>query len=240
MEARGLKNVAGDWLRGKAIDRTVSAAMMLMAVTGFGLGFGVRGFPVFDGDVGVFAAAGAIVAAVLAFAAFYEYCRRTDSRWARGFRAERHVGDLIEQALTKPGCAFAHDVKEALDGSGNVDHVVMTPAAIWVVETKSGWVDRRQFSKVLHQVAGNVRRVRRHLGTALPVRGALVIANRGDRVLDEDYDCSGEPVRAFDPKTFWRLLRQEREHDPTVGCPSDMAAVEEMVWKLGSMRHLDS
>ena len=211
---------------------------MLMAVTGFGLGFAVRVIPVFDGDAGIFAAAGAIVVAVLAFAAFYEYCRRTDSRWARGFRAERHVGDFIEQALTKPGCAFAHDVKEALGGSGNVDHVVMTPAGIWVVETKSGWVDRRQFSKVLCQVAGNVRRVRRHLDTSLPVRGALVIANRGDRVLDEDYDCGGEPVRAFDPKTFWRLLRQEREHDPAVGCPSDLAAVEEMVWKLGSMRHL--
>ncbi|MYD97897.1 MAG: NERD domain-containing protein [Gammaproteobacteria bacterium] len=92
-------------------------------------------------------------------------------------RRKRRVGDRIEHALVRSGCAFAHDVKEALGQDGNVDHVVLTPAGVWVVETKSAWLDGKRFKQALRQTSDNVRRVREKLGTSLPVRGALVIAD---------------------------------------------------------------
>ena len=240
MEQTRRKNAAGDWLRGQILGRTVLAAMMLMIVAGFGLGFAVRGLSFFDGRTGALVAMALLVGVVLAFAAYHRFILGSDARWGRGFTAERQVGDLIEHALAKPGCAFAHDVKEALGGAGNVDHVVMTPVGIWVVETKSSWVARRRFPRVLQQVVRNARRVRRHLGTSLPIRGVLIIADRGDGTLEEDYDSGGEPVKAFDPKTFWRLLRCECEHRPPAELSPDVARVERLVWHLGSKSHLES
>ena len=241
MEQARRKNAAGDWLRGEVLGRTVLAAMVLMIVAGFGLGFAVRGLPFFDGWMGTVAAMALLVGAVLAFAAYHRLFLRSDARWGRGFRAERQIGDFIEHALTRPGCAYAHDVKEALGSAGNVDHVVMTPAGIWVVETKSGWVSPRRFPNALHQVARNMRRLRRHLGsTSLPVRGALIIADQGDGKLVQEYDSGGEPVNAFDPKTFWRLLRGECEHPHATGPSPDVARVARLVWHLGSKSHLES
>ena len=34
-------------------------------------------------------------------------------------------------------------MKEALGGSGNVDHVVLTPAGVWVVEKQGGMAGQR-------------------------------------------------------------------------------------------------
>ena len=114
----------------------------------------------------------------------------------------------------------------------------MTPAGIWVVETKSGWQSKRRFPRALGQVAENVRRVRRHLDTSLPVRGALVIADRWDRALEGHHEWNGEAVRTFGPKTFWHLLQREREGDALKGAPADMTRVERMVRELGSTQHL--
>ena len=60
-------------------------------------------------------------------------------------------------------------MQEALGGSGNVDHVVMTPTGVWVVETEAHWLSPRRFPAALGQAANNARRVRRHLKTPLPV-----------------------------------------------------------------------
>ena len=141
--------------------------------------------------------------------------------------------------MARLGCAVAHDVKEALGGRGNVGHVVMTPAGIWVVETKAGWLSKKHFSSALGQVRKNVRRVRSHLETPLPVRGALVIADR-DHV-EAHYDGNGEPVQAFGAKRkFWQVLSEECEQAGVdVGSP-EMARVERAVWNLGSTRHPES
>ena len=238
MERERRKNAAGDWLRGELISRIAVVGMILMAYAGFALGFAVRGLPAFEGPAGSLAALIVMAAVVLTIGGFWLYLRRTDATWLRGLRAEQRIGDLIEHALAGPGCAFAHDVKEALSGSGNVDHVVTTPAGIWVVETKSGWLSKRRFPQALRQVAENVHRVRRHLETSLPVRGALVIADRWDRPLDADHEWKGEAVKALDPKAFWSLLQRERKSDEVTGGSPDITRVERMVWGLGSTRHL--
>ena len=96
--------------------------------------------------------------------------------------------NLWATGLAQRGCAVAHDVMEALSGRGNVDHVVMTPAGIWVVETKSDQLSKRRFPQALRQVAEDASRVRRHLETFLPVRGAAVVADRSNDALEAQYD----------------------------------------------------
>ena len=240
MEKTGRKNAAGGWLRGEFLSRIASAGMLLMAVVGCGLGFLVRGLPVFDGPAGNFAPPVALGAMVLALGFFYAYCRRVDASRGLGLEAERQISDFIDHAVAQRGCAVAHDVKEALGGRGNVDHVVMTPAGIWVVETKSGWLSEQRFRPALRQVAENVRRVRRHLETSLPVRGALVLADRSNDSLEAQYDWNGEPVQAFGAKNFWRVLRAEREQTGADVRSPEMARVERAVWNLGSTRYLES
>ena len=240
METTGRKNAAGGWLRGEFLQRIASAGMLFMAVVGFALGFLVRGLPQFDGVAVGFAAWVAPGVMVVALGVFYAYCRRVDATWGRGLGAERQVGDLIEHAVAQRGCAFAHDVKEALGGRGNVDHVVMTPAGVWVVETKAAWLSKRRFRTALRQVAENVDRVRRHLETSLPVRGALVIADRSNDSLDADHDWHGEPVKAFGAKRFWSVLRAESGEARDIGESSETSRVERRVWDLGSTRYLDS
>ena len=235
METTGRKNAAGDWLRGEVLRRIASASMFWMGMAGIVLGFMIGSLSVFDGSAGSrvsWVLAGMMIPA---FLAFYVFCRRVEATWGRGLQAERQVGDLIEHAVAQRGCAFAHDVKGALSGRGNVDHVVMTPAGIWVVETKSHWLSKRRFRQALFQVTENAGRVRHHLDTSLPVRGALVIADNDS--LEEEYDYNSEPVKVFGAKMFWSLLRREREQDPALGPSSETARVEQLVWNLGSTAH---
>ena len=238
MEATSGKKAAGAWLREKLLDRLFSAGMLAMGVSGFAVGFTVREFFVFDRQGGHIALWGMLALIVLVLGVSYLFYRRLESTWGQGLAAERRVGDLIEHAVAQPGCAFAHDVREALGGAGNVDHVVMTPAGVWVVETKARRLSKRRFPQALRQAVENARRVRRHLVTSLPVRSALVIADHPDGSPEKDYDLQGETVTVFGPKTFWRLLRRER--DRATGGSAETTRVERMVWSLGSTRYLDS
>lgn len=240
MQGTGRKNAAGSWLRWEMLRRVFSASMLAMAGIGFGLGFMLRGLPVLDALDGTIAAWGMVAVMALAFGALYKFVGRIESTWRAGWDAERRVGDLIEHAVVETGCAFAHDVKEALGGSGNVDHVVMTPAGVWVVETKAHWLITRRFPAALAQAAKNARRVRRHLMTPHPVRAALVIAERVERPFERDHDWEGEPVKVFDAMTFWRVLREERRQGRAVERIADADRIERMVWDLGSSRHFAS
>ena len=212
--------------------------MLFMAAAGFALGFVVRGLPLLDGPAGDDASWAVLGAMVLALGGLYAYGLRVNATWVKGLKAERRVGDLIEHAVAQRGCAFAHDVKEVLGGRGNVDHVVMTPAGIWVVETKAEWLSKSRFRPALRQAAENAQRVRRHLEASLPVRAALVIAAKD--ALEADYDSKGEPVKVFGAKRFWRVLRTECEKASPDGPPPETTTVERQVWNLGSTAYLDT
>ena len=89
-----------------------------------------------------------------------------------------------------------------MGGWGNVDHVVITTAGIWVVEPKSGRLGKRLCHRALRQVAVIVGCARSHLGTSLLVCGALVIADRSNDSLEAQYDWNGEAVQVFGAKNF--------------------------------------
>ena len=151
------------------LTRFMLAATGVVGLLGFALGFLAREAPIVDRVVDEFpewaipAAMGFI--SVVAVATFRSLIRRTESTWGRGLAAERRVGDRVEHALVRDGCAFAHDVKESLGPGGNVDHVVLTRAGVWVVETKAAWLHEERFKDALQQAAGNVQRVRDNLET---------------------------------------------------------------------------
>ncbi len=244
MQDKGRKNAAGAWLLGEMQGRIAGIAFVAAVVMGFALGLMVAGFPL----IGKLMQAhpgrptlGVLLGVVgLAFGVAWLMMRRTVATWGRGLAAERRVGDCIEHALVRHGCAFAHDVKEALDDvGGNVDHVVLTGAGVWVVETKAAWLDKGPFRDALRQTAANAQRVRRKLNRPdVPVRAALVITDNQEP-FEKDFDWKGEPVKAFRVVSFWRRLREECEEGGGGG--HRRSAREELVrevWNLGSTQHL--
>ena len=240
MKMTGWKHTAGGWVRQQLLGREVLACMFLTVIAGWALGFVSRGSPVFDGPAGILASWVATGLVILLCVVLFAYLRRLDATWLPGLRAERRIGDLIDHAVTQRGCAVAHDVKEALGGRGNVDHVVTTPAGIWVVETKSRWLSKERFHAALHQVAENVGRVRSHLKTSLPVRGALVIADPAKNEHEKKNDRNGEAVWSFGGGTFWRMLKAECEQPGADAASTELARVAREVWKLGTTPYPDS
>ncbi len=98
----------------------------------------------------------------------------------KGLDAETLVGQTIERAITAENCAVAHSVKE-IAKVGDIDHIVATPKAVWVIETKYRRVPSKKFPKVLDRIAANMDTVRQwaydkgaHGKTT--VRGCLVLA----------------------------------------------------------------
>lgn len=238
MTGTGRKNAAGAWLSQQVRLRLISVAMLSMALFGILVGLALRGLPAaaeLDAEdmnwaslgVAVFVACGVLL-----------YLKHLENTWLRGLEAERRVSDHIEHAITKEVCAYAHDVKEAVSASGNIDHVVVTPAGVWVVETKAGWLSKPRFRSALAQAANSARRVHRHLDTSLPVRPALVLADESLRVERND-DWKGQPVRSFDVQTFWHIVRDESRHAVKAENRSELTRVVQMVWGLGSLRHIE-
>lgn len=231
LERAERKNQAGSWVRTAMLARLLYVTTLAAAVIGFLTGFMAR-TPSTQATV-LWVLGGVVVLGTLLL-----YLRHLDATWLRGFDAERRVGDFIEHALTQSDCAFAHDVKEALGGSGNVDHIAMMPTGLWVVETKARRPQGHWFKAALKQTAGNVQRVRGHLKTDLPVRGALVIADPDLKRFEAEYDWHGESVMYLDAKSLWRRLRSERRAAASEDDMSEVARVRELVWNLGSAAHV--
>ena len=237
---KGQKNWAGRWLLEKLAGRIAGIGMAHAAVLGCAMGIMVGGIPLVGRLVQAHGGWPALGVMGLTLGVTWFVLRRTDATWGRGLAAERRVGDHIEHALVRPGCAFAHDVKEALEGvGGNVDHVVLTGAGVWVVETKAAWLDDEPFQDALRQTAANVRRVRRKLNRPdVPVRAALVIAEEG--LYEKDCDSKGETVTAFKVASFWQRLQEECGEGDGASKIRTREELAREVWSLGSTRHLHS
>ena len=233
MDKQHTKNPSGAWLQHRIVEENEGALATLMAVTALVLGFVVRGLPEMDLLVGgwpgwVIPVCGTVVIA-LTMAVVFVRLRRTRATWGRGWAAERRVGDRIEHALVRADCAFAHDVKEGLGTGGNLDHVALTPAGVWAVETKAAWLKGGDFKRALHQAAGNAQRLRRHLGTRIPVRAALVIAD-GEEEYERECDWKGDPGARVPPAVVRaasaQRMRRRRGRGGTGAAPRAAAGLE--------------
>lgn len=153
----------------------------------------------------------------------------------KGLDAEKRVGQAIDYAVAAPGCAVAHNVT-GIAKYGDIDHIVRTPARLWVVETKSGRVPNKEFRKVRAQIAANVAAAREWAldhDIQVPVQGCLVLASGELTARDEQgYDdkASGEKILVEDRKSLVKKLRGESRGQQE----ADNEGVKN-VWGLGKM-----
>ena len=125
----------------------------------------------------------------------------------KGIEGEKIVGGTIQDALMRPDCAVVHAVPGKGD-RGEIDHLVVTPTGVWVVETKYAWVPKKKYRQVMRRLASNVRSVRRNLGTDANVRGCLVLA-KVRRRKRSGYSARGEELSVFSVRSFRDQLRAE-------------------------------
>ena len=173
-----MRENAGAFVRRKLVKSS------LLGVGGagilFGLTIGLLIYYVFPRWIGY---GWGLVAYTVALVAVYIAIRvieRSSSWWnfenlKKGVDAETRVGQIIEFAITAKGCAVAHSITE-IAKVGDIDHIVATPVAIRVIETKYRRVPRDSFNEVLNRIAANVDAVRRWAAGGPPVRGCLVLA----------------------------------------------------------------
>ena len=157
-------------------------------------------------------------------------------RWRRGWRlrdmrkgarAEETIGQAIEYALTRDGCAVAHHV-EGFARVGDIDHLVATPHGLWVIETKSGRVPKAIFKETLRRIAANVEAVRMWAPPGARVTGCLVFADNKGPAPRPTYEWGQETIKAFANRSV--LVRKLSEEAQGTGDARDLAT---RVWKLG-------
>lgn len=200
---------AGSFLRAKMVQ--LSMWGMLAGGIMFGLSAGLLFYAV-EGWIGPL---WVIVAYAAAAAAVFLGWRILDSgRWdldwlGKGMDAEERVGQLIEYGITAKDCAVAHSVTE-IAKVGDIDHIVATPAGIWVIETKYRRVPRHVFPEVLGRIAANTDAVRKWAPAGTRVQGCLVRAYEREEGR-KTYTRGNEKIAVYTEKTLGDLRRELRK-----------------------------
>ncbi len=145
----------------------------------------------------------------------------------KGVAAETLVGRAIERAITAENCAVAHSVKE-IAKVGDIDHIVATPSAVWVIETKYKWVPKAEFNKALSRIAANTHAVRQWLPKGTPVRGCLVLAFFVGSPGAPVFAADGVKIHAY---YGTKSLSKEMGKDGGKGPPLDPTIVKK-IWEL--------
>ena len=171
-----MKRNPGQWLREQLLERVFTSGMLIMAGSGCLLGgllSAVDGSAWFSVLLGIGLSVSGAVRLTRRGGKTADHWHLNDIR--KGARTEERIGTAIEYALTQPYCAVAHGVKE-IAKVGDVDHLVVTPQRIWVVESKYTRLSKQQFPETLRRIAANVDAVSewaptRKLSDALSLAG---------------------------------------------------------------------
>jgi hypothetical protein len=151
-------------------------------------------------------------------------CRRERRHWSNGMRGEMATAQSLDR-LRSQGCEVFHDVP---GDRGNIDHVVVTPNAVFAVETKwrskrgqgaasaEVWFDGKtlQFpgfrdTAAIEQASACAAELGRFLTgrTGEPVRVVPVVALPGWFVQNRP-DASTSDTMAINPKMRGMLLKR--------------------------------
>lgn len=143
----------------------------------------------------------------------------------KGHVAEGQIGRALEQAITADNCAVAHNVM-GISKSGDVDHIVVTPQRVWVIETKYRRVPKANFGKVLKRIHANMAKVGELLPQDTSISGCLVLAYERDSVVPKRDGILVYNHTSFRDK-FLKDLRREKGAEPR----NDKRA-SDAVWRL--------
>ena len=230
---------AGSFIR----DKMVRLALYCAAGAGglIGLAIGMLFYAVFPRWIGFGWGLVAFAAtAVVVFLIVNRVFDRPSYPWnldnlKKGVDAETHVGRIIERAITANNCAAAHSVTE-IAKIGDIDHIVATPVAVWVIETKYKKVPKKQFPKVLNRIAANMNAVRQWAPGKTTVRGCLVLAYESESVKKnfkgKNENGGIENIRAY-ARPSLDALEQEMRKEAGKALSLDERIAKE-IWKLGS------
>ena len=226
-----MRRDAGSYLRRKM----VRLSMLEMARAGILVGLGIG--PLFFLAGKWIGPVWSVVAYLATAAAVYFAVRaldRSSFRWnldnlRRGLDAETRVAQAIEYAITAENCAVAHSVTE-IAKVGDIDHIVATPVAIWVIETKYRRVPRKSFPEVLSRIAANTEAVRQWAPAGTTVRGCLVLAYE-DNQFKPEARAGNEKIAVYTEKTLGDFRRELRKEARGGQLPDERVATE--IWKLG-------
>ena len=223
-----MRREPGYWLRKRSLRRALPAVFSFAVLAGFCVGILLQKlWP----DWAVL-----VMLSALPLAAVWFYWLQR-GRWRldnleKGQLAETQVGNAIDYAVTAPGCAVAHDVR-GIAKVGNIDHIVATPKRIWVVETKSSRIPKKEFNRALKRIAANVKAVRKWARLQTEVRGCLVINSEGANQRNKIYEKEGEGIWHESRRSLVNKLKME-VHEAG---PPDSGAKElaQRVWALGKL-----
>lgn len=222
---------AGFFLRGRmrefAFERNNLRGVCL------GLGLGLVVYVVFPQLIGYKWGIASLLGLLIAF--YITNCKieRSSSEWSVGKleigeAAETRVGQTIEYSITSENCAVAHSVTE-IAKVGDIDHLVATPVAVWVIESKYRKVPKKKFAKVLSRIAANTDAVRQWAPAGTTVRGCLVLAYES-KLSKRNYSHRKEQILAYTPDRLQKEI--EREVRAARSIDEDVANA---VWELGKI-----
>ena len=202
-ERKGLRvrREAGQWVRARLLGSAQAMLAIRTGIAGLAVGVGLAGMMGWPAAI-------ALVAVLAALEALRMRCYARDrfTRLLKGAVGERFVGGLTERAITAPGCAVAHSVMKIAD-IGDIDHLVVTPGTLWVVETKYRKVPNGRFAEVLRRISVNAAAVRRWAPPSVSIRGCLVLATAKGPPRKRLYEDGR--VEVFDPKSLACTLNHE-------------------------------
>ena len=229
-----MKRNPGQWLRNQLLDRTLHAwtlftvgigcllAVLLSAMGGFPNWFVIL--------FGVVLCLAGVWVSVRGLGTSTKRWRLNDIR--KGARSEERIGAAIEYALTQPNCAVAHGVME-IAKVGDIDHLVVTPQRIWVVESKYSRLPKHRFPETLRRIAANVDAVSEWAPGAKVV-GCLVFGGAENVSANPSYTKNGKRIFCFkDPESLARQLRKEAGTERAIS-----EEVARKVWRVS--RTMDS
>lgn len=146
----------------------------------------------------------------LVFVVFMTYSK---GKWSsrnllKGMESESIVADVIERSMLQAfGCFVVNDVL-IHGGLGNIDHIVVTPGRVLVIETKYRRLKYEYFQKAKRQIVGHAHKLEQYLGADVDVVGCLVLVHPSARVTNS-YSHAGRTIRAFKLESLKRFLDQE-------------------------------
>ena len=143
----------------------------------------------------------------------------------KGHVAEAQIGRALEQAITADNCAVAHNVM-GISKRGDVDHIVVTPQRVWVIETKYRRVPKAKFRKVLKRIHANMAQLGELLPPDTSISGCLVLAYERGGVAPKQDSIFVYNHISFRNK-FLKDLRREKGAEPR---PDKRAS--DAVWRL--------
>lgn len=228
-----MMKIAGSFPRAKRIRLLMWG--MMGAGSLLGLAAGLL-FSAVEPWIGPFGLIGLYSAAAAAVYFAVRALDRPSSRWnvdnlIKGERAEERVGQAIEYAITAKDCAVAHAVTD-IAKVGDIDHIVATPEAIRVIETKYKKVPPDIYPEVLGRIAANTAAVRKWAPAGRPVRGCLVLACEPKK-LKPSALAGQEEIAVYTRKTLVDLQRELREEARGQEVADEQIARD--IWKLGKV-----